>query len=214
MQELTKTQSLFVQALMHFDIGRCRELLVGQHTVGDCSTHPEEIVVPALENIGQSWECGHISLSQVYMSSRVCERVMEKILSRVSTKQESSARLAIGVIEDYHALGKRMVISSLIAAGYKPIDLGHGLKADELVEGVLRENADILLISCLMFASAVRVKDVVEGLKRAGSRIPVVVGGAPFRLDPLLWKEVGAHAMGKNSAEAVKIIRELDGRQP
>ncbi|PKL38670.1 MAG: cobalamin-binding protein [Candidatus Riflebacteria bacterium HGW-Riflebacteria-1] len=213
MQELTRKQKLFVQALMQLDTSRCRELLAGQQTSEDCSTHPEEIVVPALENIGQAWETGHISLSQVYMSSRICEKVMEKILPQDSTPQESSTRLAIGVIEDYHALGKRMVISSLRSAGYKPIDLGHGLKAEELVEKALQEKADILLISCLMLASAIHVKDVVEGLNRAGSQIPVVVGGAPFRLYPALWKETGAHAVGNNSADAVKIVRDLVGRQ-
>ncbi|EKD84302.1 MAG: Cobalamin B12-binding protein, partial [uncultured bacterium] len=181
MQELTKTQKLFVQALMHLDTGRCKELLVGQQAGENCSIHPEEIVVPALENIGKAWETGDLSLSQVYMSSRICEQVMEKVLPQASTSQESSVKIAIGVIEDHHALGKRMVISSLRAAGYKPVDLGHGLKAAELVERALQEKVDILLISCLMLASAIHVKDVVEGLNRAGSRIPVIVGGAPFR---------------------------------
>ncbi len=214
MHEIIKTQKLFVQALMCLDAGRCRELLAGLKAGENNSIHPEEVVVPALEKIGQAWEAGDISLSQVYMSSRICEQVMEKILPQASISHDNRLKLAIGVIKDHHALGKRMVISSLRAAGYSPVDLGHGLKADELVEGALREKADILLISCLMLASAMHVKDVVEGLKRAGSQIPVVVGGAPFRLDPTLWQEIGAQAAGNNSAEAVEIVRNFAGRRP
>ena len=32
----------------------------------------EDIITPALEKIGESWENGSYSLSQVYMSSRLC----------------------------------------------------------------------------------------------------------------------------------------------
>jgi len=35
---------------------------------------------------------------------------------------------------------------------------------------------------------------------------PLIVGGAPFRFDANLWKEVGADAMGKNASEAINII--------
>lgn len=213
MEELIKTQYLFVEALMRLNAGRCRELLLEQQAEGNSSSHPEDLIISALEYIGKSWEAGNISLSQVYMSSRICEQVVMKSLSYSTNPLVGNINLAIGVIEDYHALGKNMVISSLRAAGYAPIDLGHGLKADQLVEGALREKADILLISCLMLASAIQVKDVVEGLSRVGRRIPVVVGGAPFRLDPLLWQEIGAQAVGKNSADAVKIVRSLVGRQ-
>lgn len=203
-----------MQALLHLDSGRCRELLVDRPAGEAGPPHPEEIIVPALESIGQAWESGDVSLSQVYMTSRICERIMEKLLPENSTSRESGVKLAIGVIGDYHALGKRMVVASLRSAGYDLADWGHGLKAEELVERALREKVDILLISCLMLASAIQVKDVVAGLDRAGSRIPVVVGGAPFRLAPLLWKETGARATGSNSAEAVRIVRELAGGRP
>lgn len=100
-----------------------------------------------------------------------------------------------------------MVVSALRSSGYDLLDYGHGLKAADLVERALKDQLDILLISCLMFTSAVRVKDVVAGLRRSGSR--VVVGGAPFRLAPMLWREVGAQCMGTNSGEAVRIVRTL-----
>ncbi len=211
MVELTKRQKQFVLALTHLDAGKCRELLESLSSGDDGPLHPEKVVVPALEEIGRAWEIGHMSLSQVYMAGRICEQVMDEILPKRFPSQQNGLRLAIGVIEDFHALGKRMVTSSLRAAGYNPIDLGHGLNAEQMVTMALENQVDILLISCLMLASAVHVKDVVSALEKADSRIAVVVGGAPFRLDPLLWRETGACAMGRNSADAVKIVQELIG---
>lgn len=209
MIKINNISKQFVDALLHIDEDRCSMLLKNLSSQGRDLLPVEDVVVPALEQIGLSWENGHISLSQVYMAGRICERVVAKFLLADSSSKYDRPRMAIGVIADYHALGKRMVISALRSSGYNLIDYGHGLKATDLVGRTLRDQVDILLISCLMLTSAMHVKDVVEGLKIADSRTVVVVGGAPFRLAPLLWKEVGAQYMGKNSGEAVRIVQTL-----
>lgn len=209
MTELNKRAKQFMDALLHIDEDRCSMLLDNLSSQGGELLLVEDVVIPALEQIGLSWEDGDISLSQVYMAGRICERVVGKFLLEDTCYIYGRPRVAIGVIEDYHSLGKRMVISALRSSGYDLLDYGHGLKAANMVERALDDQLDILLISCLMLTSAVRVKDVVEGLRRAGSGAVVVVGGAPFRLAPMLWREVGAHCMGSNSGEAVKIVRTL-----
>jgi len=191
------------------DEHRCRILLKPQSSQGDGLIPAENVVIPALESIGLAWEKGRISLSQVYMAGRICEKIIGELLNVDGPSLYDRPRLAIGVIGDYHALGKRMVLSTLRSSGYNLLDYGHGLKADDLVEKTLQDKVDILLLSCLMLTSALHVKDVVEGLEKAGSRTVVVVGGAPFRLAPLLQKEAGAHYMGRNSGEAARIIHTL-----
>lgn len=37
-------------------------------------------MVPALDRIGTGWENGTIALSQVYMSGRICEEVVDDLL--------------------------------------------------------------------------------------------------------------------------------------
>jgi methanogenic corrinoid protein MtbC1 len=51
-------------------------------------------------------------------------------------------------------------------------------------------------------------------LQALGSEVKVVVGGAPFRLDDQLWKEVGADAMGREASEALDIIAKMMGDVP
>ncbi len=45
----------------------------------------------------------------------------------------------------------------------------------------------------------------------AETEVKVIVGGAPFRFDESLWKEVGADATGNDPAEALKIVTKLAG---
>lgn len=40
----------------------------------------EQVVVPALEQIGGAWDAGSVALSQVYMSGRFCEELVDRTL--------------------------------------------------------------------------------------------------------------------------------------
>jgi methanogenic corrinoid protein MtbC1 len=78
-----------------------------------------------------------------------------------------------------------------------------------LVARVMEERVEILWISVLMLPSALRVKELCDQLRRAGSNVKVVVGGAPFRFDEQLWQQVGAAAYGKTASDALIIARQL-----
>ena len=118
--------------------------------------------------------------------------------------------LALAALDDYHLLGKQIVRTVLHAAGWPVLDYGRQT-VDELVAQVQKDGVDILLISTLMLPSALSVREVVARLRKISPQTRVVVGGAPFRFDPELWKEVGADAMGSSAADAVAIIRRFAG---
>lgn len=174
----------------------------------DASGHDsfvERIVAPALERIGSAWEKGDVALSQVYMASRVCEEELDTLIPENDGTRHGQPRMAIAVLEDHHRLGKRIVHSMLAASGFGLFDYDR-VDADELVERVHTEKIEVLLISALMLRSALRVKYVREAIDRRGLDVKIVVGGAPFRFDPNLWKEVGADATAGNASAAISIV--------
>jgi methanogenic corrinoid protein MtbC1 len=83
------------------------------------------------------------------------------------------------------------------------------LQTDQLVRLVDEHHVKILLLSVLMLPSALRIRELKAALGNRDVRI--VVGGAPFRLDEQLWKEVGADAMGRDSSDAISIVTEMMG---
>ena len=165
----------------------------------------EQLVIPALEQIGSDWGTGKIALSQIYMSGRFCEELVESVLPPSDPDRKHQPRSAIVVLNDYHMLGKRIVYSVLRASGYELFDYGR-MDSDELIERVLADQVKVLLISVLILPSALKVADVCARLKASGCPVRVLVGGAPFLFDDKLWVEVGADAMGQNAADAVKIV--------
>lgn len=168
------------------------------------------IVVPAFDRIGKAWTEGTVALSQVYMAGRIVE---ELLASRRTRSPDRRPRVAITVLEDHHMLGKRMVASILTATGIDVEDLGR-TTVDELVERVRLEGYELVLISVLMLPSALRVRDVVEKLATLGRPVQVVVGGAPFRMDPTLAERVGAHSFGATASDAVHLVNTFLGANP
>jgi methanogenic corrinoid protein MtbC1 len=168
--------------------------------------------VPALERIGRDWEQGRIALSQVYMSGRICEQLVDNLLSESSAPRQSQPKMALATLGDYHLLGKRMVYATLRASGYEVQDYGR-MDAATLVRQASEEGIEVLLISTLMLSSALQVAKVRDGLDLSGRAIKIVVGGAPFRFDERLWREVGATAMGMSASDVTGIVAGMTGGQ-
>lgn len=170
----------------------------------------DRLLVPALVRVGTAWEQGQVALSQVYMAGRLAEAVTGRLLPQASPA-EGTARAAVAVLEDQHVLGKQMVLAHLHAAAIPVVDLGQGLSAAALAERAAAAGVQVLLVSVLMLRSALAVTGLVEALRGRACHTRVVVGGAPFRLDPELWRRVGADAWGPSAADAPGLVRRLGG---
>ncbi len=195
-----------LDALLAVDRVRAGRIVKDSCISGSPVTCVETLIVPALEEIGRRWEDGTVALSQVYMSGRICEEIVDVMLPPGDPKRINQPRMAIAVFEDHHTLGKRIVVSVLRAGGYELTDYGHGINADDLVKQVTRDRIRILLISTLMLPAAVRAKEAIAQIKKALPKTKVIVGGAPFNFDPSLWQEVGADAMGRTATDTLEIV--------
>ncbi|WP_240905822.1 cobalamin B12-binding domain-containing protein [Thiorhodococcus mannitoliphagus] len=203
-------------ALLVLDRIQARALLDAARAESDPLTVIENLVRPALEEIGRRWEDGDCALSQVYMSGRICEELVEELLAQSSESEIPHAhalettppRLAIAVLEDHHLLGKQIVRTVLLAAGYKVIDYGRQ-DVDGLFERVRDDQIDILMVSTLMLPAALRVRVLMDRLGALSPRPRVVVGGAPYRFDEGLWREVGADAVGLSAGDVLQILERL-----
>ena len=200
----------FKYALLFSDIDAATAILEEYLVNKTALEFVEEVVVKVLDEIGDGWHKGEYALSQVYMSGRICEDMLEKVLPDESGLRKDKPKIALALLNDYHSLGKRIVYAVLRAGGFQIIDYGR-VEVEELLRRVKEDKVEILLISVLMLSSALNVKEIVSNLSNAGEKVKIVVGGAPFRLDRKLWQEVGADAVGYTATDALHIVRTLEG---
>jgi methanogenic corrinoid protein MtbC1 len=200
----------FKEALLSIDRLQAKSLI--QLGLASAPDHrlTETLILPALEQIGAEWQSGSVALSQVYMSGRICEELVDSLFPSHDLLQTIHPKMAIAVLDDHHMLGKRIVSSILRTSGYSLRDYGR-MDADGLAETALKDRIELLFISTLMLRSALKVKDVKAVLAAQNAGVKIIVGGAPFRLDPQLWKEVGADAGGRTASDAVAIAARFSG---
>ncbi len=207
MNQLIDTSIQLEHALLSLDQKAAERIIIDAKRDNSLSKIASELITSTLVRIGNSWESGDLSLSQVYMSGIICEKLIDKILPPQSPIRKSQPKMAIAVVEDFHLLGKRIIYSTLRASGYELTDLGGGLSIERIAEIVKTEKIKILLLSVLMLPSALRIKELKKLLLDVD--VTIVVGGAPFRFDEQLWKEVGADYYGKDSADALVIVNQI-----
>jgi methanogenic corrinoid protein MtbC1 len=200
--------TLFLNKLISLDKIGAKEILSSNTDEKSILKSAEQIITPALERIGDGWEKGVYSLSQIYMSSRLCEDLVDEVLPHSSPERIRQPEMAIAILDDYHGLGKTIVYSALRAGGFALDDYGR-CSAEELSSKIIKNNIKIILISTLMLRSALMIKNVKDLLNDSKMNTRIIVGGAPFRFDPELAREVGADAMGTSGLEAVKTVTHI-----
>ena len=118
--------------------------------------------------------------------------------------------IAQAVLEDHHMLGKLLVSSVLKANRFAFIDYGR-VETAELARRVELDRIEILLISTLMLPSALQVKELARLLAGQDLNVKIIVGGAPFRFDKELFREVGADATADRASDVAGAIRQVSG---
>lgn len=166
----------------------------------------ENTVLLTLEGIGDDWDKGALSLSQVYMAGVLTEDLVPPFFSAENNITFNHPKTAIAVLEDHHSLGKRIVLALMRAEGFSVIDYGHGMAAAVLAEKAANDGIEILCISTLMLHSALRVQALRMELAKRKSFPRIIVGGAPFRLDTQLWKDVGADDFCRSASDILKLM--------
>ncbi len=194
----------FERALLLLDKEQAKRLIDQAMMLGGVQQVIQQLIVQPLTHIGDCWQAGTVALSQVYMSGRICEALIDDLLPQTTLKRRDQPRLAIAVLSDSHALGKRIIYSSLRASGLEIQDFGQGLTVDQLVQQTRAQAIEILFVSVLMYPSALNVKALKQGLTGTGTK--VMVGGAPFMLMPDLWRQVDADAFGADAADALDFV--------
>jgi len=175
-----------------------------------------EIVEPILTVIGEEWSSSEtFTLSQMYVAAKVTEDVLNKIAEqrKISSGGHSRKRPAvIGNIEDdFHALGRELVGIFLRTEGWDVYDLGNDVPAEVFIDKAQEIGARVIGVSALMTATARKIIKVRKTIDNRGltGQIQLAVGGAVFRINPDLVKEIGGDGTASNALGVSKLFDSL-----
>jgi methylmalonyl-CoA mutase cobalamin-binding domain/chain len=172
------------------------------------------LLEPVLNRFGTIWAGQeNVSLAQGYIAARIAEMALEKAAAaQPEIMEKQKGPVVIGNIEDdYHALGRKLVVTFLRAYGWRVIDMGNDVPAEEFVDRAQAANAKVIGVSAMMYTTAVNIQKVRDVIDRRGlnEQIRLAVGGAVFILRPELIDEVGGDGTSRNALEVPKLMQSL-----
>ncbi|MFX0067882.1 MAG: B12-binding domain-containing protein [Promethearchaeota archaeon] len=204
-----------VNAIMSFDAEKVYE---STKKALDKEINPVEIVqkgiTKGLRIVGDKFSKGEFFLMHLVAAGEAVKKVMDELinpeLEKRAAKLESIGKVVIGTVEgDIHDIGKNIVASMLVTAGFEVYDIGKDIPSAEFVKKAREVDADIIGASALLSTTMPAQREIVELLRKEGlkDKIKVMVGGAPATEE---WaKEIGADGYAENAIEAVNVAKKL-----
>ena len=120
--------------------------------------------------------------------------------------------IIIGTIaDDFHSLGKNMTRRFLVPY-FDVIDLGTNVKAEIFVEEAIKHKVAVICCSAVMYNAVMNIREVrigVDSYTKWEKKPRILVGGAPFNMNPTLYRQVGADMYSESAFGAVKAVSRL-----
>jgi methanogenic corrinoid protein MtbC1 len=166
-------------------------------------------IAPGLARVGELFESGEYFLADLVMAGEVVNEAMPLIKARMDPGESGKkGKVILATVKgDIHEIGKNIVGMLLGANGFEVIDLGVDVDADRIIKTARDTGAKLIGLSVLLSTMVSNISQVVQGLKNAGIKARVAIGGACT--SQRLCNEMGADAYGENAVQAVRIFDEL-----
>lgn len=171
-----------------------------------------DVMVRAMHEVGQSFECKEIFVPQMLMAARAMSEslsLLQPHLEAAGVKPEY--RAVIGTVAgDMHDIGKNLVAMMWKGAGFDVIDLGANVSPTKFLEVAREQRANLIGLSALLTTTMPAMRttiDALEPVRQDGVR--VVIGGAP--VTQAFADEIGADGYAPDAARAVDLAKRLLG---
>lgn len=188
-----------------------RSALASGVAVEDVHDH---VLAPVQREAGRMWLMGEIPIADEHHGSQIVDRalwLLHERLPRPSVDAPVIATMSVG--GNLHDLGIRIVAQRLQLAGFAVLNLGANMPAADLEWTFQDRRIDLVAISAAMSTHLHALAETVATVhKVAKGRVPVLVGGEPFRIVPDLFDRIGADAGAHDAQGAVEAARSLLAR--
>ena len=172
-----------------------------------------EVLIPALDEVGRRFEAGTFFLPQLMASAEAAKTGFETI--KAATEAQGAPVADKGTIVvctvkgDIHDIGKNIVRMLLENYGYNVLDLGRDVEPQAVADAVVAGHVGLVGLSALMTATVPAMAETIELLHAQAPWCKVMVGGAV--LTPEYAKMVGADFYAKDAAESARVAAQVLG---
>ncbi len=204
-------QEIF-DAVMDYDEEEVAELVQAEVDGGtDVQVILGDGLVSALDDIGEKFSAGTLFVPEMLMAAEAVQAgldILRPLLTETGVKPIGT--VILGTVKgDLHDIGKNLVGMLLEGAGFRVVDLGTDVDAEQFIASAQENDADLIALSGLLTTSMPEMEKAVATLRDANEtrnlNVKVMVGGPPVNED--FARRIGADAYGMDAPAAVEHAR-------
>ena len=168
-------------------------------------------MVAGMGTVGDKFSSGEIFVPEMLIAAKAMAKGVDVLKPHlVGDTSNNLGTCVIGTVKgDLHDIGKNLVCMMIESAGFKMVDLGVDVSADQFLEAI-KANDHVTLVACsgLLSTTMPALKETVNALKTSGlGNFKVIVGGAP--VTPEYAREIGADAYAPDAGSAAVKAKDI-----
>lgn len=168
----------------------------------------EKVITPALREVGRLWHRDQMSIAEEHACTTTMQTILSQLLDVAPAAERNGKTVLTAAVEgNNHEIGLRMVADAYEISGYRSINLGANVPAEDMAGAIRDFRADVIALSATMSIHLRSMGDAIASVKAAfGVRAPkIIVGGGAMELAPEIWETFGADAYARSAWQAVSI---------
>ena len=161
-----------------------------------------------MDRISRGFDRAEVFLPQIMMASKAMEAALEIIEPYMMSNARLKGVVVMGSVKgDIHSIGKNVCCAMLRGAGYRVIDLGPDVSAQDFIDAADENEAQVLGGSALMTTTLEAQRELVQAVKEVEGPYKCIFGGAPCSQE---WcDEINADGYSETANEIIGLVDRL-----
>ncbi|SCJ58900.1 Methionine synthase [Anaerotruncus sp. 2789STDY5834896] len=171
----------------------------------------QQVLIPALDQVGADFEKGTIFLPQLMQSANAAGAAFDRVKAHIAAsggEQAGGDKIILATVKgDIHDIGKNIVKVILENYGFTVLDLGRDVPPEEVVRTAVEQDVQLVGLSALMTTTLCSMEETIRQLRAAKPGCRIMVGGAVLTEDYAL--QIGADYYAKDAKMSADIAKKI-----
>lgn len=172
----------------------------------------DDMICPAMFQIGELWASGQLTISQEHLASRVAQTAIYKLRSAlVVSKNTENLAMCCAPESDLHELPTHLTQITIENEGWEAMNFGANTPLGDFTKEVLRHAPALICLSATVVDNTERFYQDYKTFREriAKLKIPVVLGGGIFK-DKRIRRHFSAELYARNFGEVARFVQTLE----
>lgn len=174
----------------------------------DLSRWWDEVIRPAMYEVGNLWAEGQISVGQEHVASAITQRVMSVHAPMILNVPKSKPMILVAATRgELHEIGARMLADLLEVDEWEVVYCGANTPHDSVVNLVGQFQPWVVCLSTTLLSNLSGVAGLIQRIRDQGPPgVKILVGGRAFMGSPETWRRVGADGYADSATSALALL--------